>query len=210
MFLVDQLGAEGRLQYVYVKNDLGELPEDDHFALIKITFAEGHSQEAELGYLCAKVPGVIFGLAGEGTDGIAWAIFAVALIHVPDDEGMGVEDDDYTAWTYVYLDPIMNHLRATFVMSLVLTPTDVFGYYVHSIEEEVGDFETLDFDIEQWGWTDPTYLIQGLAVELTGVTPIEIARTVDEDCAKPNQEHECRGDPILDYLDDWIAGCRTP
>jgi len=193
MFLVYNLGVRGRLNYMELRYDLGELSDAGTLHAYRINVPASRALEGEMGFVVAHTPGAIAGVAGETEEGQPW----ITILQY------WADGDDAAA-----AEALNQALARVGGFDVVVTDSasvhDVREHYRGELADEFADdvgvavapLEALPSDI--------TFALHGLAVELTGYPVTLMLANYATGCAFPDVDHLCRGDVHSDVMSAWV------
>jgi hypothetical protein len=193
MFLVDNMGVRGRLKYMELQCNLGELSDSGQVHMYQINVPASRALEGELGFLVAHTPGAVAGVAGESEKGQPW--ITILQYWVSGNDAAATEALDRALARVGGFDVV-----ATFSLGV----QDIRDYYREEVAQEAEDRDGVTGPPLDAHFSDVTYALHGLAVELTGYPLTLMLANYATGCAFPDVDHLCRGDVHSDVMCAWV------
>ncbi len=193
MYLVDNLGIGGRLNYVELHHNLGTLDPSGTLHAYRLAVPASRALAGEMGFVVAHTSGAIAGIAGESEQGQPW--ITVLQFWQAQDAGAAA----------AALHRALERVGGFEVVARVeVSVAEVRDYYDEAIVELLDDPDAAEAISSAANLADVTYALHGLAVEITGY-PIALAAQYQAlGCAFPNVDHLCQGDVHSDVMTAWV------
>ena len=204
MFLLNSTNVGGRLQYVALNSQCGELDAGGSVVVTKFDIPDARAVDAEMMMYVGELGGWAAAAAGTYDDGKQWFVVVQLAPNSALPEAMELQ-------LHAARRACTGGESETFAFSV----EEMYGHAQESIE--CGRYAAQPVEqnaaVAALERLPRTAVAQATIVELTGYEIADLALNYDTGCAFPGEEHSCVGDVVTDAVATWYErglGPKTP